>query len=508
MRTFTHYNARSIREALDLLEKHRGKAKLNAGGTDLLGTLKAAAVPDYPEAVINLKQIDGLDYITQDGEGIRIGALTKLARIASAPLVREGYKILSDAALSVATPQVRNMCTVGGNIAQDVRCWYYRYPRQLGGPITCLRKGGPLCNAVPGDNRYHSVFGGAPPASLPCASRCPASTAIPFYMGLVRTGSFTAAGRVVLDYNPLAAITGRVCPTFCEPECKRGGFDEPVAIRCVERGLGDYMLENGPEFYRPPDEASGKAVAVVGSGPAGLAAAYYLRRSGHRVTVFERLPEAGGMLRYTIPAFRLPKDVVRKQVQALAGMGISFECGVDVDREALTRIRDRFDAVLLACGAWKERPQGMKGEGLILSGLDFLKKVSEGDRAVPGRKVAVIGGGNVAVDVARTLLRLGARPVVLYRRGQKEMPAFREDVEKAREEGVRFRFLTLPVPGIEDRIGHSARVRSHGPRAARRIRPPPARDEAGLRLHHDLRRRHQGDRRRAGRLPGRIPPQE
>ncbi len=453
MKTFTHYNATSIREALDLLEKHRGKAKLNAGGTDLLGALKAAVIPDYPEAVINLKQIDGLDYIREDGEGIRIGALTKIARIASAPLVREAYKVLGDAALSVATPQVRNMCTIGGNIAQDVRCWYYRYPHQLGGPITCLRKGGPLCNAVSGDNRYHSVFGGVPPASLPCASHCPASTAIPFYLGLVRTGSFSEAGRVVLDYNPLPAITGRVCPTFCEPECKRGGFDEPVAIRCVERGLGDHMLEKMAEFYKAPDAESGRAVAVVGSGPSGLAAAYYLRRSGHRVTVFERLPEAGGMLLYTIPAFRLPKDVVRKQVRALAGMGIAFECGNDVDKEALSGIKARFDAVLLACGAWKERRQGMKGEGLIFSGLDFLKRVSGGMRSAPGRKVAVIGGGNVAVDVARTLLRLGAKPVVLYRRGRKEMPAFKEDVEKALEEGVRFRFLTLPVQASKSASG-------------------------------------------------------
>ena len=167
MKTFTHYSPRSIREALELLEKHRGKVKLNAGGTDLLGILKGRVLSTYPEAIIDLKAIDGLDYIRQDEDGLRIGAVTKLARIASSAIVTQGYKVLSDAALSVATPQVRNMCTIGGNLAQEVRCWYYRYPHHLGGPISCLRKGGPICNALSGDNRYHSVFGGAPLCVLP-----------------------------------------------------------------------------------------------------------------------------------------------------------------------------------------------------------------------------------------------------------------------------------------------------------------------------------------------------
>ena len=321
MKDFNHYNARSIDEAVSLLGKQKGKAKLNAGGTDLLGLLKDRITPDYPESIVNIKGITGLDYIREDSEGLKIGALTKLARIVDSPVVREKYGILAEAAKSVATPQIRNMCTIGGNIAQDVRCWYYRYPDELGGTVMCLRKGGAICNALVGDNRYHSIFGTAGLASYPCASACPAGTAIPSYLSKVKNGEFEEAARIFVDFNPMPAITGRVCPTYCEPECKRGVYDESVAIRCVERSLGDYMLDNAAGIYGPPERESNKKIAVIGSGPAGLAAAYYLRKAGHRVTVYEKLPEAGGMLFYSIPGYRLPKEVVRKQVEALAGHG-------------------------------------------------------------------------------------------------------------------------------------------------------------------------------------------
>ena len=177
-----------------------------------------------------------------------------------------------------------------------------------------------------------------------------------------------------------------------------------------------------------------------------MSAAYYLRRSGHRVKVFEKLPEAGGMLLYSIPSYRLPKDVVRKQVRALEGMGITFQNGVTVGKDVtVAELMGRFAAVFVAGGAWKERPLGIKGEKLALSGLEFLNRINGGDRTIPGKKVAVVGGGNVAMDVARTLLRLGAEPVVLYRRTRDEMPAFKDELEKAIEEGIEFQFLTLPT---------------------------------------------------------------
>jgi NADPH-dependent glutamate synthase beta subunit-like oxidoreductase len=285
------------------------------------------------------------------------------------------------------------------------------------------------------------------------------------------------AAQILLDFNPIPAITGRICPVFCEPGCYRSEFDEPVAVKCVERSLGDTILERMSEIFTPPETKSGRSIAIIGSGPAGLAAAYYLRRSGHLVTVYERLPEAGGMLLYSIPPYRLPKDVVRKQIQALKGMGIKFEVGVDVGKDVpLPKLMGRFDAVFLASGAWKERPLGIKGEKIALSGLEFLNRVNAGAREIPGRRVAVIGGGNVAVDVARTLLRLGGEPVVIYRRSQDEMPAFRDEVEKAKEEGIEFQFLTLPTEASEanGKIAlKCVRMRLGAPDASGRRKPIP-----------------------------------
>ena len=450
MRSFKHINARTVEEACTLLGKYKGKAKINAGGTDLLSTLKGEYLSDYPEAVINIKTISDLNYIKEEGGVLKIGALTKLSDIAKSPLLRSSTKALVEAVRSVATPQVRNTATIGGNLCQDVRCWYYRYPHQIGGPIFCLRKGGKICNALTGDNRYHSIFGASGVAVYPCASNCPANTDIPSYLNKVRNGDLLEAARIILDFNPMPAVTGRVCPTFCEPQCHRSEFDEPVAIRCIERSLGDTILDTMIEIFTPPKTESGKSIAIIGSGPAGLTAAYYLRRSGHQVTVYERLPEVGGMLLYSIPPYRLPKGVVKKQIQALKGMGVKFEVGVNVGKGVtVAELMARFNAVFWATGAWKEKPLGIKGEQVALSGLEFLNRANTGARDIPGRKVAVIGGGNVAMDVARTLLRLGSEPVVIYRRSRDEMPAFRDEVEKAKEEGIEFQFLTQPTEASE-----------------------------------------------------------
>ncbi|MBS3917979.1 MAG: FAD binding domain-containing protein [Deltaproteobacteria bacterium] len=477
MRSFKHINARTVGEASALLKKYKGKAMLNAGGTELLSTLKGEYLLNYPEAVINIKTLPGLDYIKEERGMLKIGALTKLSDIARSSLLRESCRALVDATCSVATPQIRNAATIGGNLCQDVRCWYYRYPDHIGGRILCLRKGGKICNALTGDHRYHSIFGAASVAVYPCSSNCPAHTDIPSFLNRMSNGNLMEAARVLLDFNPMPAITGRVCPIFCEPECYRSEFDEPVAIRCVERSLGDRILERMNEFFTPPKAKSGRNIAIIGSGPAGLTAAYTLRRSGNRITVFEKCREAGGMLLYSIPPYRLPKDVVGKQVQALKGMGIKFKVGVNVGKDiTIVELMSRFDAVFLATGAWKERPLGIKGEKIGLSGLEFLNRVNSGSRDLPGKRVAVIGGGNVAMDVARTLLRLGGEPVVIYRRTQAEMPAFRDEVEKAKEEGIEFEFLTLPTE-VSEAYGKitlkCVRMRLGSPDASGRPKPIP-----------------------------------
>ena len=442
MKRFKHINAYSVEEATSILKDYGEKARVIAGGTDLLGQMKDDILPEYPEVIVNIKTISGLDYIREEGQTLRIGALTRLEDIAKDRIVKDGYSILAEAARRTASPHIREMGTIVGNICQSNRCWYYWVPDNR---FFCMRKGGKVCYALTGDGRHHSIFGGTRVNGTPCSTGCPANVDIPSYLSKIRDGDLVGAAKILLNFNPLPAITGRVCPHFCEQDCNRGEFDEAISIRSIERFMGDYILKNATEIIKPPEIDIEKSVAIVGSGPAGLSAAYYLRASGYRVTVFEKMEESGGLLTYGIPPYRLPKDVVKRQVKALEGTGIQFKLSVNVGEDVLEELMSSFDAVFLACGAWKERPSGVKGEKLMMSGLEFLRSSNLGVREVPGKKIAVIGGGNVAVDVARTLLRLGAEPVIIYRRSQVEMPAVKEEVNKAAQEGIKIQFLTLPV---------------------------------------------------------------
>lgn len=279
--------------------------------------------------------------------------------------------------------------------------------------------------------------------SGPCVGACPLHNPIPEAMTKLANGDVAGAAEIWLTRNPFPSITGRVCPHFCETGCNRKRFDEAINIRAVERFLGDSLLRTKG---RPPDTERPQRIAIVGSGPAGLATAYHLRRKGFQVEVFERSSLLGGVLREGIPAYRLPPEIVDQELEALKRMGIVFHTGQELGKDfTLEDLKRYFDAVFLGLGAHKETTMNIPGEELMWSGLGFLKKVAHGEAPDIYGTVAVIGGGNVAMDVIRTAKRMGALPVLIYRRTQNEMPAIEEEVQRARDDGMEFRFLTTPV---------------------------------------------------------------
>ncbi|MBN2239240.1 MAG: FAD binding domain-containing protein [Dehalococcoidales bacterium] len=442
MKRFKHINAKTTEQAVAVLEEYGEKASLIAGGTDLLGQMKDCVLPDYPEVIINLKSIQGLDYIKEERDILKIGALTRLEDIAGNEIVNKKYPALAEAARKTASPHIREQGTIAGNISQSNRCWYYWVPDNR---FNCIRKGGKRCYAFGGEGRYHSIYGSTRIQDTPCTTGCPAGVNIPEYMSKLREGDIPGAAAVLMDANPFPAITGRVCPHTCENGCNRIELDEAVAIRNVERYLGNYILDNFNDIYSGPGNMATGNIAVIGSGPSGLSCAWYLRNAGYQVTVFETMDQAGGMLRYGIPEYRLSNSIVQKQIDVLESVGIEFRIGPEEGKISdIQELSGNYDAVFIATGAWKDRPLGIEGEELMMSGTEFLRNPAIiGDPY--GKKVAVMGGGNVAIDVSRTLLRLGAEPVIIYRRGKDEMPALEEELLKAEEEGIEMQFLTLPV---------------------------------------------------------------
>lgn len=278
----------------------------------------------------------------------------------------------------------------------------------------------------------------------PCNENCPIGIDIERILWFLAKGKHNEAIALLLKSNPLPAVCGRVCFHPCEEACNRRLFDEPVKIQWVERFLGDRATEDHLPRIAP---FTGYRIAVVGSGPAGLSCAYALRLLGHKVEIFEAMAEPGGILRYGIPPYRLPKEVLRREIQRIMSLGITIHTGVSVGKDMpFERLLD-FDAIFLATGAQKARCANIEGEGLkgVWNGLEVLKMINEGRRLSFGRRIVVIGGGNTAIDVSRSLKRLGYDPLLVYRRRKENMPAHPAEVEQAELEGVKMLFCFIPL---------------------------------------------------------------
>ena len=314
----------------------------------------------------------------------------------------------------------------------------------------------------------------------PCKLNCPAMTDCQKYVGEIREGRFKDAVNTIYEVFPLPSSIGRVCPHPCEDACRRQMVEEPISIAFLKAFAGDKVAAEDPYVVEcEPD--TGKRVAIIGGGPAGLTAAYHLRRFGHAVTIYDQQPKMGGMLRYGIPAYRLPKDVLDREIAIIADAGVEMVNNVKLGRDIdFAQLRADFDAVLVAIGAWKSVGMRVPGEDLdgVIGGIDFLEQLGMGEKPVIGERVAVCGGGNTAMDCCRTAVRLGAKEVyVVYRRTRNEMPAADIEIEEAEEEGVTFKFLTNPIEfyGEDGKVtGMKLQVMELGePDASGRRRPVP-----------------------------------
>ncbi|WP_456387284.1 NAD(P)-dependent oxidoreductase [Desulfolithobacter sp.] len=286
-----------------------------------------------------------------------------------------------------------------------------------------------------------------------CVDGCPIRNDIPAFIGLLREKKFEEAYWKVRETSTMPAVCSRVCPHEfqCEGSCVRGKKGEPVAIGMLERYLTDWMVANNKNLFQSCAISNGRKVAIIGSGPAGMSVAFYLAHMGYDCTIFEALPVFGGMLAVGIPPYRLPRDIIGAELYALKHCGVTIEFGVTIGRNrSLQDLRDEgFDAVFLGVGAHQSRKLGIEGEDStegVLHGVDYLRKVLTGEDVHIGKKVVVVGGGNVAIDVARTALRTGSEDVfILYRRTREEMPASRAEIHHLEEEGVRVEILAAPV---------------------------------------------------------------
>ncbi len=324
----------------------------------------------------------------------------------------------------------------------------------------------------------------------PCQQRCPAQIDIPRYIERIRNRDYEGAVCTIKETNPLLLACGRVCPHPCEEVCRRSNVDEPVAVNNLKRFVADWERLRGRRVPLTCAPDTGRKVAIVGGGPAGLSCAYFLRRLGHAPVIFEALPKLGGQLRYGIPEYRLPKDVLDFEIEGITELGVEVRTEVKFGRDfSLDNLQQEgFEAVFLGIGAWQSADLRAKGEDAegVMAGIEFLTGVGLGVIKSVGRRAIVVGGGNTAIDASRTALRLGAASVTLmYRRGREQMPANEVEIEAAEEEGVQFALLSQPVRVVADEEGKAThleyvRMELGEPDASGRRRPQPVKGSEAL----------------------------
>jgi len=295
--------------------------------------------------------------------------------------------------------------------------------------------------------------------TAPCQDKCPAHIDIPAYIEGIKDYHFGHSLAAIRDNMPLPSVCGRVCPHPCETACRRKNVDEPISIMVLKRSASDYEWQHKIEPPMQPKPRKSKTVAVVGAGPAGLAAAYYLALEGYPVTIYEALPEGfgGGMVAVGIPPYRQPRHLLQRDIDIISAMGVEIIYNTRIGKDiSLAELKSKYNAVFLAPGAHRSKPMGVEGEdkgykGFLKGGIDFLREAYMGKPTGMGKKVVVVGGGNTAIDCVRVALREGAEEsILLYRRSRKEMPADVWEVDGADEEGVKFEFQVLPTRIIVD----------------------------------------------------------
>ncbi len=300
------------------------------------------------------------------------------------------------------------------------------------------------------------------PKAPPCSCGCPCGTDIRGWLTTIAQAhdygrsseeAYRLAWETITERNPFPSVCGRVCPHPCEDACNRTTKDGALAVNAMEQFVGDFGIRQGLKLSRLTSEKQAEKIAVVGAGPAGLSCAYQLARRGYPVKVFEAFSQPGGMLRYGIPKYRLPREVLDAEIQRILDLGVELECNAVIGKNvSLEQLRGEYKAVFVGIGAHRGLPLRIPGENApnVYTGTEFLNRVNSGEEVTVGGKVLVIGGGDTAIDSARVSKRLGADVTILYRRSRAEMPAIAPEVEGALEEGVEIRFLTAPVEVLQE----------------------------------------------------------